>query len=139
MSRPMQQEGGVQASSSISSLQALAATSGDPVVLRAEKPSSGLSAGLRHTNHSHHNSNTTSPDGDAVLQLPPLALKGRLASLKTSSRGNLAASKRGALRHLPLLCFLSILMLAAMSLWGSYIQVRMGLARGVVSHWWSLF
>ena len=117
----------MQTSTSASSPQALAAASGDPVVLRADKPSSGLSAGLRHTSSSHHNSNSASPDGEAVLPLPPLALKGRLASLKTSSRGNLAASKRGALRHLPLLCFLSILLLAAMSLWGSYVQVHTGL------------
>ena len=123
----------MQASSSTSSLQALAAASGDPVVLRAEKPSSGLSAGLRHTSHSHNNSNSTSPDGEAVLQLPPLALKGRLASLKTNSRGYSAASKRGALRRLPLLCFLSILLLAAMSLWGSYIKVHTRSARGAVS------
>ena len=128
----------MQASSSTSSLQALAAT-GDPVVLRADKPSSGLSAGLRHTNHSHHSSNSTSPDGEAVLQLPPLALKGRQASLKTSNRANLAASKRGTLRHLPLLCFLAILMLAAMSLWGSYIQVHMSSAHSTGNHWWSLY
>lgn len=137
MSRPTQQEGGTQASSGTSSLQALAAASGAPMVLRADKPSSGLSGGLRHTNHSHHNSNSASPDGEAVLQLPPLALKGRLASLKTSSRGNLVASKRAALRHLPLLCFLSILVLAPMSLWGSFIQMHTSSARGAVSHWWS--
>eukprot|EP00891_Asterochloris_glomerata_P002832 jgi/Astpho2/2832/Aster-x0133 len=102
------------------------------MVLRADKPSSGLSGGLRHTNHSHHNSNSASPDGEAVLQLPPLALKGRLASLKTSSRGNLVASKRAALRHLPLLCFLSILVLAPMSLWGSFIQMHTSSARGAL-------
>ena len=125
----------MHASTSTSSLPGLAAQSADPVVLRAEKLSNALSSGLRHTPHSHHSSNASSPEGDGSLQPPPLAPslpKGRLPSFRSGARGS-AFSRRGALRHLPLLCFLAILTLALMSLLGSYLQMHSRTLRSTVS------